>query len=227
MARVAYPALRTLPRALSREARRREVERIARKVRSRARESPDARSWYREARRWAEEVAPGGADLLLGMLAATSARQSLTGNVRTALRAYRYAAAGLPTSWGAPYGVPSNAEAVARVAEGRMPNGPKVAPFLRALRGDPDAVAVDVWMSRIASYRRSPTPRERTILEAAIRVAARRLDWAPAEAQAAAWMSERRAAGYTSSETYRSAFARVTAADSAGTLRRTLATQGA
>ncbi|GAG29770.1 unnamed protein product, partial [marine sediment metagenome] len=194
---------------LSRDLRRREVERIARKIRRRAEEAPEARGWYPEARAWAATVAPDGPDLLLDMLAATSARAGIRGNLRAAFRAYRLASRGLPTAWGAPYGVPFNTSSVARVAAGLPLTGAKVGPFAAALRGDPAAVAIDVWMARAAGYRDGPTERERSLVEEGVRVAARRLGWSPAETQAACWAAERRAAGRTASESYAQAWASI------------------
>jgi len=201
-------APRTLPRVLSARARGAEISRVASRFTRRARDGASGRHWYAETRAWAAEVVgPEGAPLFLRMLAATSPRASIKGNLRAAVRAYHLAAEGLPTSWGAPYGVPVNAIAVAAVAEGRAVRGQKVGPFAAALTGDSDAVAVDVWVARAAGYRDSPTAREVSIVTDAVRRVARALLWTAAEVQAAVWISERRGAGRTLSETYAEAYA--------------------
>ena len=67
--------------------------------------------------------------------------------------------------------------------------GPKTSAFSRALQGDPDAVVLDVWMAKALAvdqraFARIPVREEAT---RRIRRVARKLDWTPAETQAAIW----------------------------------------
>jgi hypothetical protein len=197
---------RTLPRRMTPADRSREIDRVSRRFSRRAESGADGRHWYAEARAWAESIHGTGAPLFLGMLAATSARAGIRTNLRSALRAYRLASDGRDTDEGSPYGVPANRRAVTRVARGLPLRGQKTGPYQRALMGDPESVAVDVWVSRAAGYRDSPGPREVSIVTDACRRVAARIGWTPAEVQAAVWTAERRAAGWKASETYREAY---------------------
>lgn len=148
------------------------------------------RGWYDAAREWAcVRFGPAKGSLLLRYLAATSPRASIYFNLRFALRALRDHLAG---ALGQGYGVPANDVSCALVAAGRPLTGPKVSAFDRALAGDPDAMALDVWMARIAGCAgEAPTAREAEAIRTAIRSAARILGGTPAEIQAAAWCAVR------------------------------------
>lgn len=148
------------------------------------------RGWYDSAREWAcTRFGPAKGSLLLRYLAATSPRASIYFNLRFALRALRDHLAG---ALGRGYGVPANDASCTLVALGRPLTGPKVGAFDRALAGDPDAMALDVWMARLADCKgEAPTRIEAEGIRRAIRSAARILDCTPAEIQASAWCAIR------------------------------------
>lgn len=67
--------------------------------------------------------------------------------------------------------------------------GPKTSAFAMALRGDPTAIVLDTWMARAFHVRQADLERRtvRTECMRRIRLTARRLEWSPAETQAAIW----------------------------------------
>lgn len=173
------------------------VRRIAARFAPLAREGERGRFWYQDAGRWAKRiVGPSRSLLLLRLLAATSARASVTANVRHARRAFGEIVSGSALSGG--YGVPANDRNVRRVAAGLRLSGPKVRRFGEALTGDRGAVPVDVWMVRASGEgdgSKAPgAPLTRAISDACTRLA-RRWGWEPREVQAAVWTAARARAG--------------------------------
>lgn len=77
--------------------------------------------------------------------------------------------------------------------------GPKTHPFARALKGDPAAIVLDVWMGKAFGIDPLGWGKRdiRRIAKARIRAVARRLGWKPAEAQAAIWAGTLMQAGRT------------------------------
>lgn len=69
--------------------------------------------------------------------------------------------------------------------------GPKTYPFSQALLGDPDAVVLDIWMSRAlhVDQRDFDRPYLHAVCCSRIRHTARLLNWTPAQTQAAIWFT--------------------------------------
>jgi hypothetical protein len=81
-------------------------------------------------------------------------------------------------------------------------SGLKVQAFARALRGDPNAVVVDVWMVR--AYGLAPwsgTPKQFKVAITKVRRTAGALGWSAADTQAAIWVGARARCGYTVEDT--------------------------
>lgn len=74
-------------------------------------------------------------------------------------------------------------------------NGPKVNAFSAALRGDPRAIVVDVWMYRAAREKRTTAKAYRETARL-IQDTADVLGWPAAETQAAIWQGARAFVGY-------------------------------
>lgn len=153
----------------------------------------DGRGWYdrahAEVRRYSDSthgMVPTGE--LCDILSIVSPRVSVKVSVRLA---EYWLAAGVPH----PSTMRSTRVALAHYAATGEIRGPKTSAFARALRGDTDAVVVDVWVWRamgrapggIGAYRAA----ERTL-----RRVARSLGWPPAETQAAIWVGVRARHGY-------------------------------
>jgi len=69
--------------------------------------------------------------------------------------------------------------------------GPKTGPFHRAVLGDPDALVLDVWISRALGVPQEALTRKDVRAKAVARfgAVARSLGWSVAETQAAVWTS--------------------------------------
>lgn len=82
--------------------------------------------------------------------------------------------------------------AIAALHLGKLPSGPKVSNFAKALAGDESAVAVDIWMMRAAGLTSdSPTKREYAHVALATTRAAKRCGVSPRTMQAAVWFQVR------------------------------------
>lgn len=161
-----------------------------------ARDGARGRGWYRDARAAIEDFARdvgASPDDVADVLAITSPRVHVSRNVRIT-RTY-FTTGELPGTMG------SIREAVARWerGEGIRATSPKVANFAAALKGDPDAVVVDVWVCRSFMLDRHPTIREYKRVAGYVRSIATRLGWPPAETQAAIWTGVRSEYGYINS----------------------------
>lgn len=167
-----------MPAPLPRLASIRTLERLAL-------QGAEGRHWYRYA---TAEVA-AAADRLgvtverfSDVLAITSPRVSVRKNIGLAVR---YLRTGDTT--GMLLGVRSALQHYETTGEIR---GPKTEAFARACRGDLSAVVLDVWMARafgVDQAKLSDSPRVHREATRRIRAVARRLDWKPAEVQAAIW----------------------------------------
>jgi hypothetical protein len=87
-------------------------------------------------------------------------------------------------------------DALAHYEETGILKGPKINAFSRALRGDPDACVVDVWIFRafglISTHYANYVRAEKRVARAANRVG-----WAVAETQAAIWAGTREVCGFS------------------------------
>lgn len=75
--------------------------------------------------------------------------------------------------------------------------GPKVTAFSKALQGDTTVVVVDTWMLK-AFGDVKPTPKVHKSITKSVRMIATKLQWQPAETQAAIWVSMRAQCGFKS-----------------------------
>jgi hypothetical protein len=75
--------------------------------------------------------------------------------------------------------------------------GPKTSAFAEALKGDEEAMVLDVWMARCLQVDHRAVANKGTREEAYRRIvkAARELEWSPAETQAACWAMTMKQAG--------------------------------
>lgn len=147
------------------------------------------RQWYRRARRRIRDYCDATGGLvcpweLADILSLCSPRVTVAQSVQMA---EEYLATGEPPA----RCIPSVRVSILHWEATGTIRGPKTAAFARALRGDRDAVVVDVWVWRALrmepggarSYRRA---------EHTIRCIAGRLGWPPADTQAAIWRGVRR-----------------------------------
>lgn len=173
-----------------RKAEWREQERLIPGPMELARSGEEGRGWYvdaaRQIRRYALEIGQCPR-VVAGVMAITSPRVHVVRNIRITKT---YFETGLIVGhFGKTQGLVDRF-----VADGTI-SGPKVSAFYEALRGDRDAVVVDVWVARAFNVghdddlgnRRGLTKKEYKRVDQAVRSLAGRLGWQPAETQAAIW----------------------------------------
>lgn len=148
-----------------------------------------ARNWYTEANAHAYDISKRAKVTMpeaAGIIAAFSPRTPWKRNLKLA-HAY---AAGKPTPT-----LAANRAAADRIRAHGLESltGPKVAPFARAIAGDPDAVVIDIWMMRAAGVhdRAAPSPVQLRRISEAVRTLARRHRMHPRDMQALLWIRAR------------------------------------
>lgn len=160
-------------------------------------EGAEGRHWYRDALSDIEEgCREMGWDVpkFVAVLAATSPRVSVAQNVKLATL-YMRGSPTLPC-------LPSVLASLRTLAEERYDvegvNGPKTYRFAKALLGDPNAVVLDRHMGYALKVDPSQLKKPKIQEEAEKRIkwVANRLEWTPAETQAAIWAAQRKRIGY-------------------------------
>jgi hypothetical protein len=160
-----------------------------------ARQNEHMRYWY-DAHQPALRAEVGDdAPIMNLILAATSQRNTVPGNVTEAVEQYRRLLAGQPF-----YGLPahqSNLEMIRNgLKAGKTPReiavdlirGGKIAEFTKAILGDPDGIAVDMHVGQLLYDETDPSaPGLRERVKARIREIAANLGWEPRQVQAALW----------------------------------------
>lgn len=155
------------------------------------------RYWYEETRQVIERLMPGeDINLFIDVLCATSINSTLKSNVTKAVRQYWNIVNGLPTSGD----LPAMIYQIELVRQGLPLHGRKVLAFSKAMKGDPDAVVVDVWLCRAfgidseyfnkqrgATHTRSPSKREYETVERYVRRYAKRNGFQAREASSMIW----------------------------------------
>lgn len=107
-------------------------------------------SWYSGAHIALQQVFGPDADIMADFIAATSPGTRPSENLLHALQAYRQYKEGEPFKGvGSHYGDRGVVGNLYRAVSGEPLSGLKVWNFSRALKGDKDAVVVDMWMARI------------------------------------------------------------------------------
>jgi hypothetical protein len=144
------------------------------------------RTWYADARQLLIDEFGSDNELMAGLLAATSPRQSVKKNWKSALQVYRTFKAGGPINL---HGImkPMHKN-VYRALAGEPLSGEKVESFRQNLIGRWDAVTIDVWMIRWEkSDKKSLTKKQYRTLAKRIRRRAKSHNLKPCEYQAIAW----------------------------------------
>jgi hypothetical protein len=165
-----------------------------------AREGEDGRPWYTRQRSILRAYAESHAvdyGLLCDVTAVLSPRTTVRGNGRLAALYLQGAPPNkLPC-------IPNARAALTHYLDTGKIRGPKTSAFARALRGDDDAIVLDVWMARAMGIEQSTLSGKQYHREAKrIQRAARRLGWPPVESQAAIWLATRRRHGMHGASTY-------------------------
>lgn len=141
------------------------------------------RDWYDRHVPIVENVFGEDAQLFQDILAATSQRQTVKGNVTVAIKAYGQLKRGEPFT-GYLDGVRRNLN---RVREDEALRGPKIGEFGAGTRGDPNAIAVDRHVAYALFGTKAPSLRQIEAGKRRIRELAERTGFTPRETQAALW----------------------------------------
>lgn len=157
-------------------------------------EGASGRFWYGNAAHICQlEAEAQGVtkDTFIDVLAITSPRVSVAKNWRLACHWFRYG-----TTQGM---LRSTRAALQHYMDTGVIRGPKTSAFSAALKGDSDAIVLDVWMAAFFKHDQRGYSRAAGRIEAssAIRGAALALGWSCAEVQAAVWTATVRRARRT------------------------------
>lgn len=157
-------------------------------------EGQAGKDWYQNAAHICQLEADAigcNVGMFIDVLAITSPRVHVAKNWRLAVNYLRYGRVdGMMRSVRA---------ALAHYATTREIRGPKTSAFSRALKGDNDAIVLDVWMAAFFKHDQRGYSRQagRIEAESAIRGAALALGWTCIEVQAAVWYAAVRRARRT------------------------------
>lgn len=156
-----------------------------------------ALTWYQDATRLIQQLYGEHWRLFVDILAATSPRQSVKRNWRqtAAIVAAYIDRENRPKRFGDLLAgiMSSHTNNVIRALQGRPLSGPKVSRFAENLKGNLDAVTIDVWICKAYGIEHKQlTPILYRRLEKRIQRDAKRTNAAPAAYQAVLWYAIRR-----------------------------------
>lgn len=159
--------------------------------------------WYDEEREALAKLLPNyDINLVIDILCATSMNSTLKANVTLFLKAMYQINNDLPLKGF----MPNIKKGIEDCLAGGQLNGMKTGSFARALKGDKDAVVVDLWHQRCygidreeqqetRTIVRTPTPKEYRAVEAEVRNSARILQYEPRQVSAMIWGGMRKLYG--------------------------------
>ena len=143
----------------------------------------DVKDWYNEFHGVLTELLDGDSEMFKSLLAATSPNATVMANVSLATKAYWQIKKGLPIEGYLP-AVKRNVESISR---GEALSGKKITAFEANQKGDPDAVTVDMHMTRLFFGCSTPSEKQRTFIANKCKEVAVKLGWTAAQVQAALW----------------------------------------
>lgn len=158
-----------------------------------ARAGHDGHTWYHDASieiTAAAKILNVEPKYLASLLAIFSPKTSVTRSIRHAIRYAKTGEFNQDVMRG-------TCAAIATFEKTGKINGLKTEPFSRAILGDPDAVVLDVWMSRAMDIEQKHFKNKAIYAEASLLIcrAGKQVGLTPAETQAAIWTATVRAAG--------------------------------
>lgn len=145
--------------------------------------------WYERSGAILAELSGMHKDLVIGIFAATSAATKTDANVTLGIKALKRIALTPPgeePDFSEGF-MGEHAKNIRRVLKGLTPKGPKVDPFTRALRGDPDAIPIDRHISYILFGKESPDPIEHKLGQQILKKIADKIGIDGRDVQAALW----------------------------------------
>ena len=156
-------------------------------------------NWYTHCKHAIEAEFGSDADLFIDLLAATSPRKQVTANWRLAFYIYHmrktHGFLSLHDLKKIPGLMKSQWNNVWNALMGKPLSGNKVSAFAKALKGDLNAVVIDVWICRWYNFQGTLTNKRYAELTDRIKREAEQCCMAPAEYQAFIWTMCRRKYG--------------------------------
>jgi len=145
--------------------------------------------WYERSGAILAELSGMHKDLVIGVFSATSAATQVDANVTLGIKALKRIALTPPGeepdfSHGF---MGEHAKNIKRVLRGLTPTGPKVNPFTKALRGDPDAIPIDRHISYILFNKEGPDKKEHKLGQQILKKIADKIGIDGRDVQAALW----------------------------------------
>lgn len=150
-----------------------------------ARQGMHGAKWYAESKAELERLFGADADVFTKFLAATSIQTKPELNMSQAMDAFMTWKLGGSTV----KGLPAKVKNITRAAAGDDIEGQKISEFYRALRGDQNAVVIDIWMARVFGFKDNMNKSQFQFMQAQVRQVAKKLGVTPAEAQAMLWVA--------------------------------------
>jgi hypothetical protein len=148
------------------------------------------KAWYQEFDKFLDSILGANSEykpLITDFIAATSLMTGIGKNVRQATDKLReYVETGQLTHSGMNF-ASSKLPNLRWAVEGSKLSGPKVDPFSEALKGDPNATAVDRHVAMILFNTKAPTAAMHKVGHQVAVDIAQRIGWTPAQVQAAWW----------------------------------------
>lgn len=150
----------------------------------------DSADWYAGAMEELRLHFGDDAEIVAGLIAATSPQTRVAQNIRLALQAYAQWKTGEEITL---RGLETSAENARRVTRGEEMSGPKINNFYRNILGDPESVTVDVWMMRLMGLSRPgvkdvPSMVQYRMVEEWVSELAQEAGVSPRDMQAALWV---------------------------------------
>ena len=148
----------------------------------------EGQDWYAKTRSELQRFFGDDTDKFMDMLAATSPNSTVASNLTLALKAFQQYRNRQEFS-GFMQPVIDNLN---RAVAGEELSGPKVSSFSKNLRGDPEAVTVDRWISRVMGYgEKTLTGNEYKFIDYVLTQVAKQRGIEPRQLQAAIWKAAR------------------------------------
>jgi len=150
-------------------------------------------SWYSRSREELKRIFGNKWELVADLIAATSPNNAVIPNVKKALNILTdFVIGGVNRALGNLDPKDIHRKFVEQALTGQAITGPKIGPFAAAIKGDPNAVVLDIWMMRVFGFAGdSPSDVQRVYMTKIILDESTRLGVEPRQYQAALWVAKK------------------------------------
>ena len=156
------------------------------------------KDWYKDSLKTIKNIYKSDYDFFIDLLASTSPRKNVKANYKLSYNIYLNVISGFEPFTNIKGVLKAHKNNVIRSLRGEELSGLKVQNFAKALKGDLNAVVIDVWVKRYFKIpeNKALTPLQYKKLERKIRVNAKKNNLKPAEYQAVIWEKQRQKNGF-------------------------------